>query len=302
MTSKLIPLADAIDRYVPDGSSVVLGTALESCIPFAAGHEIMRQGKRDLTLIGPISDILFDQLIGAGCVKKTQVAWMGNVITGSGYNIRRAVEGGQVETEDHTNLTMTLALQAAALGVPFLPTRTGLGSSIVENNPHLTPFNCPLTNQPLLAVAALTPDVTIIHVQRSDTQGAAHMWGTMGLTKQACLASNDVIITAEDIVDADLIRSDPQRVVLPTFKVRAVCHVPWGAHPAPVPGYYNRDHDIFLSYQQASRTEASFADWLGETVLNPPDRNTYCQLVGQERLETLRPTRSVPAAAVDYGY
>ena len=239
MTTKLFALADAIDRFVPHGSSVVLGTALESHIPFAAGHEIMRQAKRDLTLIGPISDILFDQMIGAGCVRKTQTAWMGNVITGSGYNIRRAVEGGHLRTEDHSNLTITLALQAAALGVPFLPARTGLGSSIVANNPTLQPFRCPLTGEQLLAVAAIVPDVAIIHVQRADILGTAHMWGTAGLTKQACLASKQVIVTAEEIVDAAVIRSDPQRVVLPPFKVSAVCHVPWGGHPSPVPGYYN---------------------------------------------------------------
>lgn len=302
MTTKLVALPAAIDRYVTHGSSVVLGTALESCIPFAAGHEIMRQRKRDLTLIGPISDILFDQLIGAGCVRKTQAAWMGNVITGSGYNIRRAVEGGRLITEEHSNLTLTLALQAAALGVPFLPTRTALGSSLVSHNPHFCPFRCPFTGQQLLAVAAIVPDVAIVHVQRCDAQGTAHLWGNLGLTKQACLASRDVIITAEEIVDAATIRSDPQRVVLPPFKVSAVCHVPWGAHPAPVPGYYNRDHDIFLEYQQASRTEASFAAWLEATVMALRNRAAYCQMLGTTRLDALRPARRAPAVAVDYGY
>jgi glutaconate CoA-transferase subunit A len=295
-------LTEAIDRFVPNGSSVVLGTALESHIPFAAGHEIMRQGKRDLTLIGPISDILFDQMIGAGCVRKTQTAWMGNVITGSGYNIRRAVEGGHLRTEDHSNLTITLALQAAALGVPFLPARTGLGSSIVANNPTLQPFRCPLTGTQLLAVAAIVPDVTIIHVQRADAQGTAHMWGTAGLTKQACLASTRVIVTAEEIVDAAVIRSDPQRVVVPPFKVSAVCHVPWGAHPSPVPGYYNRDHAAFVEYQQASRTTELFATWLATTVTQIQNRAAYCHHIGSARLEALRPTHHAPAAAVDYGY
>jgi glutaconate CoA-transferase subunit A len=302
LTTKLVALSTAIDRYVAQGSSVVLGTALESCIPFAAGHEMMRQKKRDLTLIGPISDILFDQLIGAGCVRKTQVAWMGNVITGSGYNIRRAVEGGHLITEEHSNLTLTLALQAAALGVPFLPTRTALGSSLVAHNPHFRPFHCPFTGQQLLAVAAIVPDVAIIHVQRCDTQGTAHLWGNLGLTKQAGLASHHVIITAEEIVDAATIRSDPQRVLLPPFKVSAVCHVPWGAHPAPMPGYYNRDHDMFLAYQQASRTPASFAAWLEATVMALHDRTAYCHMLGTARLEALRPVQRAPAATVDYGY
>jgi glutaconate CoA-transferase subunit A len=302
MTDKLLSLADAIHRFVPDGSSVVLGTALESCIPFAAGHEIIRQGKKALTLIGPISDILFDQLMGAGCVQKVQAAWMGNVITGSGYNIRRAVEGQRVQVEDHSNLTITLALQAAALGVPFLPTRTALGSSLPQTNPHLRPFRCPITGQQLLAVAAIVPDVAIVHVQRCDAKGTAHLWGSFGLTKQACLASKHVIITAEEIVTPAVIRSDPNRVLLPAFKVSAVCHVPWGAHPSAVPGHYNRDHQAFLEYQQASRTTESFAAWLQLTVTDVPDRAAYCQVVDRSRLAALRLTRHALAAPVDYGY
>jgi glutaconate CoA-transferase subunit A len=302
MTDKLLSLADAIRRFVPDGSRVALGTALESCIPFAAGHEIIRQGKKELTLIGPISDMLFDQLIGAGCVRKVQAAWMGNVITGSGYNIRRAVEGQHVRVEDHSNLTITLALQAAALGVPFLPTRTALGSSLLQTNPTLQPFQCPITGQPLLAVAALVPDVAIVHVQRCDVKGTAHLWGSFGLTKQACLASRHVIITAEEIVEPAVIRSDPNRVLLPAFKVQAVCHVPWGAHPSPVPGHYNRDHQAFLDYQQVSRTADTFAAWLQHTVTTVPDRATYCQVMGRSRLAALRLAHQALAAPVDYGY
>jgi glutaconate CoA-transferase subunit A len=302
MTEKLLSLAEAIRRFVPDGSSVVLGTALESCIPFAAGHEIMRQGKKDLTLIGPISDMLFDQIIGAGCVRKVQVAWMGNVITGSGYTIRRAVEGRHVLVKDHSNLTITLALQAAAMGVPFLPTRSALGSGLLYTNPHLHPFQCPITGQKLLAVAALVPDVAIVHVQRCDTKGTAHLWGSAGLSKQACLAAKHVIITAEDIVEPAVIRSDPNRVLVPAFKVSAVCHVPWGAHPSPVPGYYNRDHEVFLAYQRTSHTEEAFVAWLQHTIREVPDRETYRQIIGPARLEALRLTRHALAALVDYGY
>ena len=302
MTTKLLSLAEAIDRFVSDQAHVVMGTALESCIPFAAGHELIRQGKNALTLLGPISDILFDQLIGAGCVRKVQAAWMGNVITGSGYNIRRAVESGQVVVEDHSNLTITLALQAAALGVPFLPTRTALGSDLLQTNPTLHPFRCPITQQQLLAVEALVPDVAIVHVQRCDAKGTAHLWGSLGLTKQACLASKHVILTAEEIVAPEVIRSDPNRVLLPAFKVSAVCHVPWGAHPAPVPGYYNRDHQAFLDYQQASRTVAAFAAWLQHTVTGVTDRQAYCHALGVDRLDALRLTRHALAAPVDYGY
>jgi len=302
MADKLMSLAEAIRRFVPDGSQVVMGTALESCIPFAAGHELIRQRKKNLTLIGPISDILFDQLIGAGCVRSVKTAWMGNVITGSGYNIRRAVEGEGLVVEDHSNFTITLALQAAAMGVPFLPTRTALGSGLLDSNPHLHPFTCPLTGQPLLAVEGLTPDVTIVHVERCDRGGAAHLWGSLGLTKQACLASRQVIITTEELVDPAAIRRDPNRVLVPAFKVSAVCDVPWGAHPSPVPGFYNRDHDVFLDYQRDSRTPEAFANWLQQTVFDIPNRQTYCQLLGYARLETLRISQHRLAAPVDYGY
>lgn len=302
MTEKLLSLAEAVRRFVPAGSSVVLGTALEACIPFAAGHEIIRQGKRDLTLIGPISDILFDQLIGAGCVRQVRAAWMGNVITGSGYNVRRAVEAAHLSVEDHSNLTITLALQAAAMGVPFLPTRTALGSDLLQTNASLQPFRCPITGQQLLAVAAMVPDVAIVHVQRCDALGTAHLWGSLGLTRQACLASRQVLVTAEEIVDPAVIRSDPNRVLLPAFKVSAVCHVPWGAHPSPVPGHYNRDHESFLEYQQGSRSREAFDAWLRRTVVEVADRQAYCRTMGATRLAALRLKRQALAAPVDYGY
>jgi glutaconate CoA-transferase subunit A len=162
--SKLIPLSEAISRCVPDGSSVALGLALEGLIPFAAGHEIIRQGVRDLTLIGPISDILFDQMIGAGCVRKVIVAWVGNVITGSGYNFRRAVEEGQIEVEDHSNLSVTMALLAGSLGIPFVPLRSALGTDLFQTNPAFKEMSCPYTGQKLATVAALNPDVAIVHV------------------------------------------------------------------------------------------------------------------------------------------
>src|SRR3989304_2877479 len=174
--TKLMSLGEAIAEFVPDGSSVVIGAGLESCIPFAAGHEIIRQRKRHLTLVGPISDILFDQLIGAGCVAAVRAAWVGNVITGSGYNFRRAVEGGDIEVEDHSNLTLALALRAGAMGVPFLPTRTALGGDLFSTNPHLTAVTCPFTAERLAAVAAIVPDVALLHAHRAagGGRGCAH--------------------------------------------------------------------------------------------------------------------------------
>ena len=299
---KLMILSDAISHFAFDGSSVALGTALESFIPFAAGHEIIRQRKRDLTLIGPISDILFDQIVGAGCVRKVRAAWVGNVITGSGYNFRRAVESGAVEVEDHSNLTLAMALRAGAMGVSFMPARTALGSDLFKTNPSLKTITCPFTGDPLTAVAAITPDVTIIHVQRADEYGNAHSWGNLGVTREACLASKHIIITAEEIVSPDVISSDPNRVVTPGFRVSAVVHAPWGAHPSPVPGHYNRDHQAFLDYQEDSKTPEAFANWQTRWVDDVRNSDDYLALLGKARVASLVLKTHAFSAAVDYGY
>jgi glutaconate CoA-transferase subunit A len=301
-SSKLLSLSDAISRFVPDGSSVAMGTALESFIPFAAGHEIIRQRKRDLALIGPISDILFDQLIGAGCVRTVRAAWVGNVITGSGYNFRRAVESGAIEVEDHSNLTLALGLRAGAMGVPFLPVRTALGSDLFKTNSSLKTMSCPFTSETLTAVAAIVPDAAIVHVQRADEYGNAHAWGNLGVTREACLASQHVVVTAEEIVSPEVISSDPNRVVTPGFRVSAVVHAPWGAHPSPVPGYYNRDHQMFLDYQRDSQAPEAFANWQARWVDGVRSSDEYLALLGEEHVAGLRLKHHALAEPVDYGY
>src|SRR6266550_7354761 len=168
MPFKQSSLDEAIDRFVPDGAAVAMGMALESLIPFAAGHELIRQQRRDLELIGPISDMLFDQLIGAGCARRITAAWVGNVSAGLGHNYRRAVEQaipGQLELEEHSNFSVGLALQAAAMGVPYLPTRTLLGSDLARRNPRIVP-----ATPGLLHVSAQQPDIAILHVQRADIE------------------------------------------------------------------------------------------------------------------------------------
>jgi glutaconate CoA-transferase, subunit A len=300
-TSKLMKMTDAVSRWVLDGSSVALGTTLETAIPFAAGHEIMRQGKKGLTLIGPISDMLFDQMIGAGCVRRVQAAWVGNVITGVGYNFRRAAELRRIDVEDHSNLTISMALQAGAMGVTFLPSRTALGSDLFTTNPGLKSVTCPFTGQKHAAVAAIVPDVAIVHVQRSDSFGNAHAWGNMGITREACMASRRIILTAEEIVPTELITRDPNRILTPAFKVSAVVHAPWGAHPSPMPGYYNRDHAVFLDYQAQSRTPELFASWMGMWVHSISSIHQYVERIGDacSRLSITRHDFSEP---VDYGY
>ncbi len=301
-TSKLMNMTDAISRWVVDGASVAIGTTLETAIPFAAGHEIMRQGKKGLTLIGPISDILFDQIIGAGCVQRVQAAWVGNVITGVGYNFRRAAEQRLIEVEDHSNLTISLALQAGAMGVSFLPSRTALGSDLFATNPGLKTVTCPFTGQKHAAIAAIVPDVAIVHVQKSDTFGNAHAWGNMGITREACLASRNVIITAEEIVSTEMITRDPNRILTPGFKVSAVVHAPWGAHPSPMPGYYNRDHAVFLDYQTQSRTSELYARWMNQWIHSISSIHDYVETLGNGYLTCLSITHHAYSEAVDYGY
>ena len=300
--SKLLSLSEAISEFVPDGSIVAASLSLEAMIPFACGHEIIRQNKKDLTLVGPISDILFDQLTGAGCVRKISAAWVGNVITGSSYNFRRAIESGSIEMEDQSNLTVAMALRAGALGVPFLPLRSALGSDLFATNSGLKTINCPFSGDTLAAVAAIKPDVTLIHVQRSDEFGNAHAWGNLGLARDACLASQHILIAAEEIVPSEKINCDPNRVITPGFKVSAVAHVPWGGHPSPVPGFYNRDHQAFIDYRNQSRTEEDFNTWRTDWIDGCKDRAAYMQLLGPDRVKYLAITQNVWSEPVDYGY
>ena len=300
--SKLMSLSGAVAEFIPDGSSVAMGMAQETLIPFAAGHEIIRQRKRDLTLIGSISDILFDQLIGGGCVRKIIAAWVGNVITGSCYNFRRAAEGGHIEVEDHSNLTLVMALQAGAMGVSFMPLRTALGSDLFKSNPNLKTVACPFSAENMAVVAAITPDTAIIHAQRADQFGNAHVWGNLGTAREACLASRHVIITVEEIVLPEIISSDPNRVVIPGFMVDAVVAAPWGSHPSPVPGYYNRDHQAFIQYRDASQTPDQFAGWLAQWIDGVQGLNDYMDLLGKKKMSQLALKIHAFSEPVDYGY
>jgi glutaconate CoA-transferase subunit A len=276
--SKVVSLGEALSRHVPDGSSVVIGAGLEASIPFAAGYEMVRLKRRDLTLVAPISDMLFDVLIGAGCARGVVAAWVGNVSAGSGYNFRRAVESGiphPIEVTDHSNLTVALALQAAATGVPYLPTRSTLGTDLLARNPHLKEVRCPFTGDKLVAVAALAPDAAILAVQRADEDGNAQVRGNLGVVREAARASRRVVLLAEEVVSRDEIRADPNRTTIPGFVVSAVVPLPRGCHPAPCEGYYGRDHDFFHAYHERSRTREGFLEWLEEWVLAVEDHEAY---------------------------
>jgi len=296
-------MRSAIADLVADGASVALGLQLEQMIPFAAGHEIARQKKRDLTLIGPISDILFDQLIGAGCVKEVIAAWVGNVMMGSAYNFRRAVEQDGIKVFNLTNFSVALALQAGAMGVPFLPTRTALGSDITIGNHFFSPIFSPFAHkEPLWAVRALNPDVTIVQVQRSDRDGNAHCWGNFGVMLEGVRAARRVIVVAEEIVEPEVIASDPNRTVIPGFLVTAIVECRYGAHPSPVQGYYKRDDAFFRQYHEQTKARADSEAWLERWIYGVEDRRAYMNQLGACRVEELGVKQHAYAASTDYGY
>ena len=294
--TKLMTMRSAIERFVRDGMSIAMSCSLEPLIPFAAGHEIIRQGRRDLDLGAPISDSLFDQLVGAGCARRVTAAWVGNVSEGLGHNYRRAAERGEpvaLEIHDHSNFSVSLALWAAAWGAPYIPTRTLLGSDIPRTNPGLTIVDG------AVHVAALRPDLAILHVQRADAEGRAHCWGPLGIAEEAALAAGGVILSCEELVDAEVILSDPNRVLVAESKVVAVVHEPGGAHPAPVQGYWRRDHDFMRRYAERSRTRDGYLEWLQEWVLGVEDRAAYLRKLGD--VAQLRVHHHRLSAPVDYG-
>jgi len=303
--SKLMSMREAMAQHVPSGSMVLLGAQLEQMIPFAAGHELIRQGRRDLTLVGPISDILFDQMIGAGCASRVMAAWVGNVSAGVGYCFRRAVERNiprRLEVVDYSNFTLALALQAGAMGVPFMPTYATLGSDLLKKNGNLREFSSPVSEETLVAVRALRPDVAILHVQRADALGNAHLWGSVGVAVDGARASRKIIVIAEEIVEPAIISSDPNRTLIPGFLVSAVVHEPGGAHPSPVQGYSGRDHAFFEEYHERSRRLEDFEEWLSHWVLHVTDRHEYWRQLGPARTDPLAVKEHAFSAPADFGY
>jgi glutaconate CoA-transferase subunit A len=286
MTDKLLTMGEAVARLVPDGASVACGLALEAAIPFAFAHELIRQRRRELHLVGPISDAIFDQLVGAGCVSVIEAAWVGNVTTGAGYCFRRAVERGRpapLTVREHSNLTISLALQAAASGVGYLPTRTALGSDVAEGHDGFTPVTCPFSGQRLLGVRAVRPDVTVVHVQRADRAGNAQAWGNLGISPEAIGAAGTVIVVAEELVGTAVIRRRPELTLVPGALVAAVVLEPGGTHPAPLQGFGSHDAGAYREYASASATEEGFAGWLERWVLGVDDRAGYLRLLGDGR-------------------
>jgi glutaconate CoA-transferase, subunit A len=297
--SKLLPLSEAIARNVHDGDSIYLA-GFTHLIPFAAGHEIIRQGRKNLTLARATPDLIYDQMVAAGCARKIIFSYMGNPGVGSLRAVRSAVESGQLQWEEYSHFGMISRLQAGATGLPFMPMQQTAAIDLEKANPQIRRVVDPYTGQEVIVVPPLNPDVAVVHVQRADMYGNAHLWGIVGEQKEAAFAARRVILTAEEIVDSEIIRSDPNRTLIPEFIVDAVCHVPYAAHPSYTQGYYDRDNDFYIEWDQISESPEAIRAYLAEWVYGLPDRAAYWEKISPEtRTRLLVPSR--PAAAVDYG-
>ena len=297
--SKLQSLTDAIAAHVRDGA-VLYCAGFTHLIPFAAGHEIIRQGRRDLTLCRATPDLIYDQMVAAGCARKLVFSWGGNPGVGMLRAVRRAVEAGEIEIEEYSHYAMITRLTAGAAGLPFLPMLSVGTGDLARANPQYRTVDCPYTGQTLATVPALNPDVTVIHVQRADAEGNAQIWGVIGEQREAAFAAETVIVTAEEIVDEAVIRADPNRTLVPGLIVDAVCHAPYGAHPSYAQGYYDRDNTFYLAWDQVSKTAEDLAAWLDKWVLSLPDQAAYWEKLGETAHARLAVAEGL-SGQVDYG-
>lgn len=295
-------MREAIGRYVTDGVSVAI-EGFTAFIGFAAAHEIIRQGRRDLTLIRMTPDLIYDQMVAAGVAKKMVFSYMGNPGVGSLHCVRRAVEKGEpqpLEIEEYSHFGMVARYIAGASRLPFFPLRSYTGSDMPAANPRIQFVDDPYGSGPIAVVPPLTPDVAIIHAQRADSQGNTQLWGLLGMQKEVAFSAEKVIIVVEEIVSEEIIRRDPNRTLIPGLVVDAVVHEPYGAHPSYVQGYYDRDNTAYLEWDALSRDPAATAAWLQEWVYDVPDRAAYLTKLGPERLRQLAPG-DLWSAPVNYG-
>ncbi|MGB5815413.1 MAG: CoA-transferase [Thermoanaerobaculia bacterium] len=295
-------MAEAVRRFVHDGDTLVI-EGFTHLICFAAAHEIIRQGRRDLTLCRLTPDLIYDQMIAAGCARKLIFSWAGNPGAGPLYALRRAVEKGipaPLELEEYTHFGMVARMAAGAARLPFMPLRSQGGSDLPEVNPMIRSVRCPFTDEELTAVPALHPDIAFVHAQRADASGNTQIWGLMGVQKETAFAAKKVVVVVEEIVDEELIRSDPNRTLIPGFIVEAVVHEPWGCHPSYAQGYYDRDNDFYVGWREISKDQARLESYLQDWVLGVADRSEYVERLGEDlaRLQA-RPRLCQP---VNYGF
>jgi glutaconate CoA-transferase subunit A len=301
--SKLTTMHDAVAGLVQDGDSVAI-EGFTHLICFAAGHEIIRQQKRDLELCRLTPDLIYDQMVAAGCARKLVFSWAGNPGVGSLHAVRRAVEHGipnRIDLEEYSHFGMVVRYMAGAARLPFFPLRSFAGSDLPAANPRIKPMRSPYDETDrIYVVPPLNPDVAIIHVQRADQQGNAQTWGLIGVGKEAAFAAARLIIVAEEIIPERVIRADPNRTMIPGVIVDAVVHEPYGAHPSYAQGYYDRDNEFYLEYDGISRDREKLEAWLDEWVYGVSGRAEYVEKLGKERLAKLQPGEAY-AEPVNYG-
>ncbi|GAB4504269.1 MAG: CoA transferase subunit A [Anaerolineales bacterium] len=297
--TKLTSLPEAISRYVSDGDTLY-AAGFTHLIPFAAGHEIIRQGKKNLTLARATPDLIYDMMVAAGCARKVIFSYMGNPGVGSLRIVRAAIEHGELEMEEYSHFGMITRLQAGAAGLPFLPMNQTAATDLEKANPNLKRIPDPYGGKDVVVVPALHPDVAIVHVQRADVNGNAHLWGIIGEQKEAAFAAKKVILTAEEIVDESVIRSDPNRTMIPGIIVHAVCHVPYACHPSYAQGYYDRDNEFYLAWDKVSESVEGVKAWLDEWVYGVKDRQEYWEKLGPEKQKQLQ-VKPRMSQAINYG-
>ncbi|MGB8253585.1 MAG: CoA-transferase [Anaerolineaceae bacterium] len=297
--TKLATLSKAIEDLVHDGDTIY-AAGFTHLIPYAAGHEIIRQKRKNLVLARATPDLIYDQMVAAGCARKIIFSYIGNPGVGSLRIIRSEIESGRLEIEEYSHFSMISRLQAGASGLPFIPMNQTAAEDLEHANPQYRRLTDPYSGREVVVVPPLNPDVAIVHVQRADKYGNAQIWGILGEQKEAAFAADKVIITAEEIVDEEVIRSDPNRTLIPAFIVDAVCHVHYCAHPSYTQGYYDRDNAFYLQWDKISESPDDVKRYLDEWVYGVPDRQTYWEKLGNDLHEKLKVTDRY-SAPVNYG-
>jgi glutaconate CoA-transferase subunit A len=296
-------MRDAVAALVHDGDVVAI-EGFTHLICFAAGHEIIRQHKRDLTLARLTPDLIYDQMVAAGTARKLVFSWLGNPGVGGLHAIRRRVEAADpapIELEEYSHFGMVGRYTAGASNLPFFPLRSYFETDLPKANPLIRPIKSPFGDETVYAVPPLKPDVTVVHAQRSDAEGNTQMWGLLGCQKEAAFAADRVIVVVEELVDESVVRADPNRTVIPGLIVDAVVVEPWGAHPSYVQGAYDRDNHFYRDWDAIARDAATTQAWLDEWVYGVNGRAEYMAKMGAERQASLRPSGTAPSGSVDYG-
>ena len=299
MANRLMTMREAIDRYVQDGTTVAI-EGFTAFICFAAAHEIIRQGRRELTLARMTPDLVYDQMVAAGVARKLIFSYLGNPGVGSLHCIRRAIEQGKLEIEEYSHFGMIGRYRAGASRLPFFPLRSYLGSDMPRVNPRIRFVQNPYGEGQVAVVPPLRPDVAILHAQRADHQCNTQAWGILGVQREAAFAADHVIVVVEEIVDTEVIRRDPNRTLIPGLIVDAVVHEPFGAHPSYVQGYYDRDNAFYREWDALSRDPDSAGAWLESWVYGVQDRGEYLAKLSPGTLERFRPSGRT-SDRVDYG-